>query len=80
LQRSRGLAALALVRVEVVIAFIPGRHNNASAYDEGHDKSLAGFMKLLQNRATSDAKHSHMGIERRKFNGLLAGAIQNSSS
>jgi hypothetical protein len=46
----------------IVIAFIHGWHNNASIYDEGHDKSLAGFKSLLQNRAKSDANHSYMGI------------------
>jgi hypothetical protein len=48
----------------IVIAFIHGWHNNASVYDEqqAHGKSLAGFKSLLQNRATSDPKHSYLGI------------------
>jgi hypothetical protein len=46
----------------VVIAFIHGWHNNASNYDETHDKSLYGFKTLMQNRATNDPAHSYLGI------------------
>jgi heat shock protein HspQ len=46
----------------VVIAFIHGWHNNASQYDETHDKSLYGFKTLMQYRATHDKKAKYIGI------------------
>lgn len=46
----------------VVIAFIHGWHNNASRYDETHDKSLYGFKTLMQNRAVKDPAHNYLGI------------------
>jgi hypothetical protein len=48
----------------IVITFIHGWHNNASAYDEkqSHDKSLAGFKALLQTRANNDPAHTYIGI------------------
>jgi len=46
----------------IVIAFIHGWHNNASRYDETHDKSLYGFKTLMQNRAVKDPAHTYLGI------------------
>ncbi len=46
----------------IVIAFIHGWHNNASKYDERHDKSLYGFKTLMQKRAMNDPNHTYVGI------------------
>jgi hypothetical protein len=46
----------------VVIAFIHGWHNNASQYDETHDKSLNGFKTLMQYRAAEDRNTRYIGI------------------